>query len=150
MLDIDLELPHSYEVDEIPELPGTGQFNAPLLYFPRPKARPEHNGLWLRIRSSKGKSWVGVFAFLYESNTALTRVMSTFDSDHVCIIAKGLGYIVNTAEPDLWQQIPIKPVIDVRLIRKGQLLLVAGHTSLAAFDKTGLAWCSPRLCPGMI
>jgi hypothetical protein len=146
MLNIDLELPHSYEVDEIPELPGTGQFDLPLLYFPRPKARPEHNGLWLRIRPLKGKPWIGVFAFLYESYPAMTRVISTFDPDYVCIIAKGAGYIVNTAEPDMWQQIPIKPVLDVRLIREGQLLLVADHTRLAAFDKTGLAWCSPRLC----
>jgi len=146
MLDLDLELPHSYEVDEIPDLPGTGPFDVPLLYFPRPKATPEHNGLWLRIRSSEGKSWVGVFAFLYESSPALTRVMSTFDPDHVCIIAKGAGYIVNTADPDIWQQIPIAPVLDVRLIREGQLLLVADHTRLAAFGKTGLAWRSPRLC----
>jgi hypothetical protein len=72
--------------------------------------------------------------------------MSTFDPDHVCIIAKGAGYIVNTADPDIWEQIPIAPVLDVRLIREGQLLLVADHTRLAAFSKTGLAWRSPRLC----
>ncbi len=146
MLDIDFELPHSYEVDDVPELPGTGRFNIPILYFPRPKARPEHNGLWLRIRPSSGNSWVGVFAFLNESYPAFTRVVSTFDHDRVCIVAKGAAYIVNTADPDIWQQVPIAPVLDVRLIPKNQLLLFADHTGLAAFHKTGLAWRSPRLC----
>jgi hypothetical protein len=146
MLNIDLELPHSYQVDEVPDLPGTGQFDVALLYFPRPKARPEHNGLWLRIRPSSGKSWVGVFAFFHESYPALTAVVSTFDPDQVCIVARGAAYIVNTADPEAWQEVPIMPVRDVRPEPTNQLLLFADHTRLAAFHKAGLAWLSPRLC----
>jgi hypothetical protein len=51
MLEIDLAFPHSYEIEELPELPGTGSFDVPLLYFPPPKTRPEHDGLWLKIRA---------------------------------------------------------------------------------------------------
>ena len=36
MREIDLALPHSYEIEEVPALPGTGKFNVPLLYFPQP------------------------------------------------------------------------------------------------------------------
>ena len=36
MREIDLALPHSYEIEEVPALPGTGKFNIPLLNFPQP------------------------------------------------------------------------------------------------------------------
>jgi hypothetical protein len=146
VLNIDLEFPHSYEIDEIPELPGTGRFDVPLFYFPRPTTRMEHDGLWLRIRTPNGKSWVGVFAFGYQSPSAFTGVVSTFDPDRVCIVAKGAAYIVNTAEPDTWEQVPIVPVTDLRSIAEDRLLLFADFTSLAAYSRNGLAWRSPRLC----
>ena len=36
-LELVLAFPHSYEIKELPELPGTGRFDIPVLYFPRPK-----------------------------------------------------------------------------------------------------------------
>jgi len=91
MLEVDLAFPHSYEVEEIPELPGTGKFDVPVLYFPRPKNRPEHDGLWLKIRTASGKSWVGVFAFGYQSPPAFSRVVSFPNQDRACIISRGAG-----------------------------------------------------------
>jgi hypothetical protein len=40
---IDLVLPHSYEVEELREFPGSAGFSVPFLYFPQPKSRPEHD-----------------------------------------------------------------------------------------------------------
>lgn len=76
MLDIDLQFPYLYDVNELPELPGTGQLHIPLLYFPRPKTRSEHDGLWLKINAGTANSWVGVFAFGHQS-AAFTGVVST-------------------------------------------------------------------------
>lgn len=52
MPEYDLVFPHSYEVEGPPELPGSGTFDVPVLYFPPPKNRPDHNGLWLKPASS--------------------------------------------------------------------------------------------------
>lgn len=146
MVDIDLEFPHSYEIDEVPELPGTGRFNAPLFYFPRIESRPEHDGIWLKIRAATGKSWVGVFGFGYGSPPAISRVVSTPNLDRVCVVSRGAAYIVKTDEPDVWEELDVMPVLDLRMIPEHQLLILADFIRLTAYGHNQVAWRSPRLC----
>jgi hypothetical protein len=145
MLEIDLFTAHSYKVEELAELPGSGGFNIPLLYIPQPKNRPEHNGLWLKLTPATGKSWIGVFAFVFESPRSFSRVVSTLDADRVCVISRSAGYIVKVNEPGIWERVAV-PVLDVRLLPEHQLLVLSGYTELVAYGKNGLAWCSPQLC----
>jgi hypothetical protein len=146
-MEIDRMFPQSYEVEALPELPGTGTFDIPVVYFPRPtKTRPEHDGIWLKISASSGRSWVGVFGFGYTEPPAASRVISTPDADRVCIISLGAAYIVKADEPDAWEQIPVMPVLEVRSIPEHQLLLFADFTRLAAYGSNGLAWRSPQVC----
>ena len=51
MLEIDLSYPHSYEVEELRELPGAGNLSVQVVYFPRPKSRPECDGSWLKVHA---------------------------------------------------------------------------------------------------
>ncbi len=146
MLDIDLTFPHSYEVEELYDLPGTGKFDVPLFYFPRPKTRPEHDGLWLRVGTESGGSWIGVFAFGYPSPPAFSRVISSPNRDRACIVSNGSAYVVKADEPDSWEQVPVMPVLDLRSIPEHQLLVFADLTRLAAYGTTGLVWRSPRVC----
>lgn len=145
-MEIDFGLPHSYEIEELIELPGTGRFSVPVLYFPRPKSRPEHHGLWLRIRPARGQTWIGVFAFGYGEPPAVSRIVSLPDPDRACIISRGATYIVNPNDPDSWEQIPMMPVLDVRLIPEHQFLVFADFTRLAAYGADGIVWRSPRVC----
>ena len=144
-LEIDLAFPHSYETERLPELPGTGKFDVPVLYFPVPKNRPEHNGLWLKMTPATAKPWVGVFKFLFDSPHTFSRVVSTPDPDCVYVISGSGGYIVKVDKPEMWETIVI-PVLSVRLFAEHQLLVFADFTSLAAYGKNGLIWRSPRLC----
>ena len=116
MLETDWTYSHSYEVEELTELPGNGTWDVPLFYIPRPKTRPEHDGLWLRIRPAAQESWIGVFAFGYQSPPAISRVVSTPDSGRACIISGGAAYVVKADDPSSYQQLPIRPVLDVRSI----------------------------------
>src|SRR5690349_2757820 len=118
MVDIDLTYPHSYELEELTELPGTGTLDVPLFYIPQPKTRPEHDGLWLKVSPAARKSWVGVFAFGYQSPPALSRVISSPDPNRACVIARGAAYIVKADEPENVEQLPILPVLDIRPIRE--------------------------------
>jgi len=146
MLEIDLGLPHSYEVEELSEFPGTGKFTVPLIFFPPPKHRSERDGLWLKVKAANGRAWIGIFAFGYPSPATSSRVISSPESSRMCVVAKGNAYIVKAHEPEVWEQIPVIPVIDVRLIPEERLLVFSDFIRLAAYGSNGLAWRSPRVC----
>jgi len=146
MLETDMAFPHSYVVEELGELPGTGSLVLPLLYFPPAKTRPEHDGWWLKITAATGKAWIGVFAFGYSSPPAFSRVVSTPDPTRVCVISRGAAYIVKADQPEIWEQIPAIPELDLRSLPEHQLFVFSDFTTLAAYGSDGLAWRSPRVC----
>jgi hypothetical protein len=143
MLEFDFAFPHDYAVEEFGDFPGTGALREPLLYFPRPKSRAEHNGDWLKIKAKSGKTCVGVFAFGPGSRTA---VMSTPEPNTVCVVSKGAGYLVNSEDPEQWEEVGVCPVTDFRPMLKNKLLVFSDFTRLAAYGKDGLVWRSPRVC----
>jgi hypothetical protein len=146
MLEFDLRLSHSYEIEEIGDFPGTGRFRDPVIYFPRPQEGREGGGLWLRVKPGNGESWIGVFAFGYSSPPALSRVVSTPDRDRLCVIANGAAYVVKSDEPEVWDKIPVNPVLDVRLVPEKGLIIFSDFTRLAAYRRGTVTWRSPRVC----
>jgi hypothetical protein len=135
-LEVDYTFPHSYDVQEVRELPGTGALCTPLFYIPEPKSRTEHEGLWLQIRSSSGQAWIGVFAF-GSSPSALSRVISTPDQELLCVVSRGAAYIARPSEPKAWEQLHAHPIIDVRVLQDHQMLLLASFTKLTGLGKAG-------------
>jgi hypothetical protein len=146
MFNIDLTFAHSYEVEELHELPGNGQLGSRVIYFPLPKTRPEHDGLWLKFQSASGPTWIGVFKFGYQSPPAISRVVSSSDPNRVCVVSKGAAYIVKVDNPEIWEEIPLMPVLDVQLVPGDNLLILSDFTRLAACGSSGLIWRSPRVC----
>ena len=138
--------PHSYEIEELREIPGTGSLDFPVFYFPRPRNRPEHDGLWLKIRAENSNSWVGVFAFGHGSPPAFSRLVSSPDPNKVCVVSRGAAYVVKADDPNSWEQIPTAPVLDIRAAPEHGFLIFADHTRLAAYGRDGLVWRSPRVC----
>jgi hypothetical protein len=146
MLQIDLAFSHSYEVEEIGQFPSAGKFAFPQLFFPPPQGRPEHDGLWLKVRAGSGRVWIGVFAFGYSSPPAFSRVVSSPDQDRVCVISKGAAYLVKANEPEVWEQIRLIPILNVRPLPEKNLLVLSDFTRLAAYGSNGFVWQSPRVC----
>lgn len=146
MLEFDETYPHSYQVEEVRELPGAGKLNAPLLYIPPPRTRTEHDGLWLSLTPASGNPWVGVFAFGCTSPHAFSRVVSSPNPDRALVVANGAGYLVSAADPQRWEEVPLRPVLDIRAIPERGLLLLSDFTRIAAYGSKGLVWRSPRLC----
>lgn len=145
MVAIDLTFPHSYAVEEPPELSGTGDDVRPI-YIPTPESRTEHDGVWVKISRPGGGSWVGVFAFGYTSPPAISRIISLPDPDRVCIVSRGAAYLVEASQPEVWERLPVMPVIDVVVVPAQELVVFANFTRLSAYNRNGLAWQSPRLC----
>jgi hypothetical protein len=146
MLEFDNSYEHSYQVEELGDFPGSGGLGMPLFYVPQPKNRPEHNGLWLKLTPTSGDAWVGVFAFRYPSPPAFSRVVSLPDPESACVIANGGGYLVRVSDPQRWEEIPLIPILDVRVIRQHGLLLLSDYCRIAAYGSKGFVWRSPRLC----
>jgi hypothetical protein len=146
MIDFDFTFTRSYEVEEFVSLPGSGNEGRTTLYFPKPKSRPEHDGLWLRVCPSSGKPWTGVFAFGYSPAVGVSRVLSSPDPNRVCVISQGAAYIVNAGSPEDWRQLPVLPVTDVRVLVEHELLIFSDFTHLAAYGASGVVWESQRVC----
>lgn len=145
MLETNLALDHSYEVEELGELPGTGKFSVPVFNFP-PANPPGNYGLGLRVRRRGGESWVGFFAGGYTSPTAISRVVSSPDPNRVCVVSKGAGYLVDVDNPGEWERVQLFPVLDVRTISERGLMIFCSFTDLVAYGDTGFVWKSPRVC----
>ena len=140
MFECDLQFPHAYEVNECPELPGSGQSDLDLHYFPPPRARSEHDGLWLEVCPRSGQKWLGVFAHGYVSPSAISRVLSTPHPTYVCVISSGQAYIVNTCDPQEWSIVHVIPVTDARSLPQHQILLFVGFSSVTAWGRDGKVW----------
>jgi hypothetical protein len=145
IMETDFVFPHSYKIEALPDLPGTGKFDVPVLYFPEPTNRPEHNGLWLWITPLVGQPWIGVFAFLFDSPHNFSRVLSTPDPDCVCVVSGSAGYIVRVDSPEIWEEIVI-PVLTVTSLPEHRFLLFGDFTSL--LPTGGMAW--PGVVPGFV
>jgi hypothetical protein len=91
------------------------------------------------VRTASGKTWIGVFAFGYPSGLALSRVISAPSPDRLCAVAKGRSYIVDVQEPDVWEEIPLFPMQDMRVILDHSLLVFLDFGRLAAYGIGGLA-----------
>jgi hypothetical protein len=146
MLDIDLTFAHSYEVEAMSEIPGSGGFDVQVIYFPSPKTRPEHDGLWLKFRAATGLTWIGVFKFGYQSPPAFSRVVTSPEPNRACVLSQGAAFIVNVDDPGIWEEIPLMPVLDIQSIPGDNLLILSDFTRLAAYGNSGLIWRSPRVC----
>lgn len=144
MVEIQLDLPRSYDVAEVTEFPGDGKFSCPVFYIPRPKIRPEHDGLWLKVTPAAGGSWIGVFAFGVSKR--FSRVLSTFDPESFCVVSEGAGYIVRASKLDSWEQVTLTPITNVHALPEEGHLIFCNFTRLAAYGSNGLVWRSPRVC----
>ena len=146
MLETDLTLPHSYQVEEIGDFPGAGNFKHPIFFYPPSKDGREGSGLWVKFSVRDGKTWIGVFAFDYPSPPAFCRVVSSSDPNRVCVISNGAGYLVRTDKPEVWEKIPLIPILGVRPVPAHGMLIFSDLTRLAAYNSNGLIWRSPQVC----
>ncbi len=140
----DLTFPHCYAFEEVGEFPGNGVFDAPVIHFPRPTSRADHNGLWLRVRGGNGKSWIGVFTSLFDSPVATSWVSSTPDPESICVVVGSTAYLVKADAPDTWTK--EECVLSLQPLLEQQLLILVGYTDLVAYGPKGRVWWTKRLC----
>jgi hypothetical protein len=140
MIDHDFEM--AYTVELVEDL--TREDESERLFFPPSDGRGGGDGVSLRVRSAT-KVWTGTFAFGYPDPRALTRIFAFPSPDHVCVVSRGAGYVVDAAQPRDWYRIEAFPIYTARSAPSRSLLLFADFTTIAAYGPSGLVWKTERL-----
>ena len=117
----------------------------PRYYYPGANRQGGRDGLLVEIRPDHTARWVGVFGFGDVSTRTVTGVYSMPDPDRICVVARGQGYVVRAAAPELWELVPAVPVTDVVPIPARSLLVFATFTILLAYGDNGVRWRSQRM-----
>lgn len=145
MLTTELLFPRAYELREPPEMPSSGAYDLPVHYFPIPQSRPEQDGLWVRVSPHAGKEWIGVFA---EGGPGATKILSTPDPKHLCVISGGRGYVVDALSPTEWESLPFLPITYACSIPELGFLLFGTFSNLVAWSDRVL-WKSQLAVDGL-
>ena len=136
-MQLHLQLPHSFEVEWLRELPGD---QSPIHYFPAHSTLGGKDGLLLRFQPKNGAPWIGCFAFGSESPNAPTTVVSSPQPSTAFVVAKGAGFSVHPETPESCERLPIDPVLYVKVVPEQRLVIFGGDTTLAVYGPQGLSW----------
>ena len=135
-MQLDLRLPHSFEVEWLREMPA-GQ---PAHYYPANPAAGNDDGLLLRFHPQQGAAWIGCFALGSGAPSAPSTVVSSPDSSTAFVVARGAGYAVRPDSPGSCDPLPVFPVLFVRVIPEQKMVVFGGQTALAVYGPQGLSW----------
>jgi len=140
---LDLSFPHTWTAEILP--------HRPLILPPRSFAYPreaeevERGALEVIVRPEGSDVFLGTFALGFADPSAPTGIWSCPDPGWICAVAGGYAYLVDTTNPQKFEQIAYRPVLEVRALAEQQLLLFAGHHSLLAWGVGGQVWQTARL-----
>lgn len=133
---------HFYECEEMIELPDS---SLPHYYYPGACTEGGRDGMLVRIRAQQAVQWFGTFAFGQVTPEGISGIFTTPDPDHVCVVARGEGYFVSSKVPTDWKSVTAVPIIDVRPVRKHEIIVFATFTDLVAYGSTKVRWRTKRL-----
>ncbi|HEX8863208.1 MAG TPA: hypothetical protein VGC06_29775 [Actinomycetes bacterium] len=100
--------------------------------------------LVVRVAIADDSRWVG--SFEAGGMRALTGVFACPNPIQALVVCDGRPYLVDVTAPTRATVVDLEPVTQVRRVRDLDLLVLAGHSDLAALGPTGLVWHSERLC----
>jgi hypothetical protein len=140
---VDLTFPHNWTAEILPARPlilPRRQF-----VYPRQAEEVERGALEVMVRPANGEPFLATFALGFADPAAPTGVWSAPNPAWMCAVAGGYAYLMNTTEPEHFEHVEYRPVLEVRALAEQQLLLFTGHHSLLAWGVNGKAWQTARL-----
>ena len=149
MATVDFTFAHEWTAEILPARPlilPRRQF-----VYPKYAEEVERGALEVMVRPAGASApefsepFLGTFALGFSDPAAPTGLWSCPDPQWLCAVSGGYAYLVNTARPEEFAQVPYRPVLEVRALPEQGLLLFAGHYSLLAWGAGGKAWETARL-----
>lgn len=140
---IDFSFPHSWQAEVLharPLILPQRQF-----VYPQRAEEVERGALEVLVTPSGAGAFLATCALGFNDPAVPSGLWSTPQTDWLCAVAGGYAYLLNTTAPENFQQIPYRPVLEVRPLVEHGLLLFCGHYSLLAWGRAGIAWQTDRL-----
>jgi hypothetical protein len=101
--------------------------------------------LQLIVHPASGGTFLATCALGFTDPAMPTGVFACPNAVQMCAVAGGYAYVIDTAQPERFTHITLKPVVEVRTLIAQGLLLFVGFHSMMAWGRDGLAWESARL-----
>lgn len=127
-------------LDELPSASGPAHY-----FYPGGTLAGGSDGVVAQVMPQSGAVWIGTFAFGNYGKSAVTKVLNMPDPDHLCVVARGAGYLVSVRDPRRWESLKVLPIIDVRLLAAAKLAVFVNYTELVAYGAAGFRWRTKRL-----
>jgi hypothetical protein len=141
------EFPHIWSVEILktpPLIAPARQFTYPHQIAGEEDALAR-GALQLMVRPANGGTFLATCALGFTDPAMPTGVFACPNAVQMCAVAGGYAYVIDTAQPERSTHIPLKPVVEVRLLVEQGLLLFVGFHSVVAWGRDGLVWESARL-----
>ena len=129
------EFPREYDVETDVELHG-GEDVIDLYAGTRIQ-----DGLLVRTQvAGKRRVWRCGFG-----DSELTTILATPDPTALCIVARGIGYLIRPEFPEQSTVLPLWFIRHVRAYPVDRCVLLADDSNIAALGPVGVSWTSPRV-----
>jgi hypothetical protein len=115
--------------------------------YPQSAEEVERSALEVLIRpAGEGiQPFLATCALGFRDPSVPSGLWSVPNPKEVCAISGGYAYLIDTTAPERFSMLPLRPVMQVWPTPEADLILFAGHHSILAWDKNGLAWQSSKL-----
>lgn len=145
MIGVDATFDSSFTVEPLEELPPLGEIRR--FYFPGASSAGGRDGVLIKVTPGQAdiEPWVGVFAFGLISPKGVSGIFTCPNCDHLCVVARGAGYIVTAANPSQHELVEAEPVMGVYPVASSGVLVFADYLRLTAYSQKGRAWRTARL-----
>jgi len=141
---VDLSFAHDWTVEVLARRPMI--LPARQFVYPQQVEEVERGALEVLVRPRPGEPpFLATCALGFADPSAPSGVWSCPDPATLCAVAGGYAYLIDTTQPERWQQVEYRPVLSVHPLPEQGLLLFAGHHALTAWGAAGKAWQSARL-----
>jgi hypothetical protein len=105
----------------------------------------EKGALEIMVRPAASAPFLATCALGFASAQAPTGVWACPDAAWMCAVAGGYAYLIDTRNPERWEQVKYRPVTAVNTLGEQQLLLFSSFHSLLAWGRDGKTWETGRL-----
>ena len=140
-----LRFPHSWVAEILSARPLILPQRAYI--YPQAADEVERGALEVLVRPAgeNTQPFLATCALGFRDPSVPTGLWSTPNLDEICAVSGGYAYLIDTAAPERFTMLPLRPVMQVWPAPEAGLLLFAGHHSILAWGSDGPAWQSGRL-----
>lgn len=142
---VELGFPHTWTAEILPARPLILPSRA--FVYPQVAEEVERGALEILVRPAGNGTlpFLATCALGFRDSSVPSGIWSAPNPDEICAVSGGYAYLIDTAAPERFTMLPLRPVMQAWAALEAGLLLFAGHHSVLAWGRDGMAWESGKL-----